>query len=743
MSPRVSPAWPGRFVIAASALLLALIVPWQPVQAAPNTEKDPPKTDLFLKNAPADASFYWSMMRNRQQYEAIVKSNAWKKLTEMKSVTQAMATFQLYWGLVIQPQLQDEDNQELADLLLDMVSDEIAVYGGSTLPDLLELYNKMTVTAQMQAILAKGTGKDPEEMTTKAMMTLLEKNADKIKVPDMVMAFKLSKPERVEKQLKRLEDALKESFDNEENAEDLKGRLKREKIGQDEFLTFTIDSKMVPLDNLPMGNDDYKKAIKKIKDLKGTISIGVRNKYLLVAISESTELIANLGKGKKLIDTEEFKPFQKFADRPVTSVAYSSKKMGEQTGVRVQGDHLTKEVLEGLEAVKGNNDEEKKMLDRLRDQVKKDLPEAIKDLEAINPKPGPSLSFSFLTDRGWESYSHDYRQQLRLDGSKPLSLLEHTGGNPICAVVARGKSGNDDWAKLVKWVKKGTWYFEEFGLPQLQEEDRMKYVVVKKLFLPMIAKLEETTAKQIIPALADSQTALVVDGKLSSKEWHKEMPKADRDLPIFEPALVVGVTDPVKLKKGFGEYRETTNELLAQLRELAPKQVPELKIPEPKTKELKKGTLYYYALPAEFGLDKQLSPNAGLGEKVAVMSISTGHTERLLTATPFKVDSTPLANTKRNLSAAVWFNFHGFLDVVQPWTEYGITEAAKKFPIGLEIEVDDGNEKQQAKGGVEDVLKDVKSLFQILRVFRSHSSATYTEGGATVTHGETVIKDIQ
>jgi hypothetical protein len=42
-----------------------------------------------------------------------------------------------------------------------------------------------------------------------------------------------------------------------------------------------------------------------------------------------------------------------------------------------------------------------------------------------------------------------------------------------------------------------------------------------------------------------------------------------------------------------------------------------------------------------------------------------------------------------------------------------------------------------------DVIEQVQVLMDVLKVLRSHSSATYVEDGVVVTHGETVIRDVK
>ena len=42
------------------------------------------------------------------------------------------------------------------------------------------------------------------------------------------------------------------------------------------------------------------------------------------------------------------------------------------------------------------------------------------------------------------------------------------------------------------------------------------------------------------------------------------------------------------------------------------------------------GTLYTFPLPEEWGVDKKIAPNFGVGKGVGVFSISNEHSQRLL-----------------------------------------------------------------------------------------------------------------
>ncbi len=218
----------------------------------------------------------------------------------------------------------------------------------------------------------------------------------------------------------------------------------------------------------------------------------------------------------------------------------------------------------------------------------------------------------------------------------------------------------------------------------------------------------------------------------------EEYPPRMRPLPMLEPAIVFGVSDAALLKQAMSEYRSITNDAIAQAREMLPF-IPALDIPDPQTMKVKSGTLYFYPVPQFIGLDPQIVPNAGLSSHVGVLAISEQHSERLLARTPLKVSSGPLADTKRHLAGALYFDWPQLIDAAAPWVDFGLGAAGPKLLAGLLDEPADG---QEAQNEGDNLRKQVHTLLNILKVIRLFTSAAYLEDGILVTHTETIIKDI-
>jgi hypothetical protein len=699
---------------------------------------DGDKSDSSLKWIPGDAAFYSSMLRNREQLDAVLKSRAWAKFKALPFVQAGWQKVQDEWGeegklAALYNFYQKPENRDLVALLADMSSEEIFIYGSHTWSGFAELgqtvYGSMFFGPLYLRLQGAGRGADQGKLQATAVLQALNQNRELIKVPDMVIGFKVTKKDRARNQLNRLQKLLTGLA---EKVPQLKDRIKKEKVAGGNFLTLRLDGKMIPWEKVPIKDleneeGEYDKLIEHLKSLTLIISVGVRDDFVLVSLGPTNAALATLGKGKLLVERSEFKPLAKFADKRLTSIGYVSQKMAARLAMNakdVQGIvDMAKGFLPKIE-----------VSDKQRDQMKKDLEDLAKDLKPFFPKVGATMSFTFLNGRGYEGYSYDWGQYPKADASKQLTLLHHVGGDPLLAIVGREKPAPEQYQLMVKWLKVGHRYFEEFAVPQMDEDNREKYQAFAKAFIPLAKRADKVTRDLMLPALADGQVGFVLDSKLTSKQWIDKL-KTDQALPLFEPALVVGVSDAEKLRKSFAEYRSIANKALAKLHDLYPDKVPELQIAEPKVNKRDVGVLYSYPLPEKWGVDKRLVPNAGLSEKVLAMSISKEHSERLLTDTPLKVKNGPLAKSDRPLGSATYFHFARTIETVSPWVDLAVRAIV---PRAMGLDPDDPN-TQAAVGAV---LDQVRTVFQVMKVCHRYTSATYRENEVWVTHHETVIRDI-
>jgi len=84
--------WNGKFLRAFALAVALTAAGWWAASSAPASELD--KLDTSLKLIPADAAFYSSMLRSREQFEAIAASNAWAKIKAMPVVQMGLSMYQ-------------------------------------------------------------------------------------------------------------------------------------------------------------------------------------------------------------------------------------------------------------------------------------------------------------------------------------------------------------------------------------------------------------------------------------------------------------------------------------------------------------------------------------------------------------------------------------------------------------------------------------------------------------------------
>ncbi len=675
------PALRRRFALA------LVVVSVAGAQCASPPDVPPPAGSLAL--VPADASVYVSSLRMREQVEIVRRSKAWKQFLEIPGVALARQAIEQQLNdpngpaAMFLPLLDLPENQQLLQLLGDMASSEMFLYGDGSVPKFVTVFGEAYGSAQMMGLIqgiqdAAQSGPDSEPRNraeqqaarsregARAFFEVLSEHIDELGVPNLVLGFQISQAEPAQTQLKRLEVLVKMAL---AQAPQLKNRLKRVKIDSSEYLTLALDGSLVPWDQFPWDSfeeqpEEFAPLVAKLKTLTLNITLGVRGNYLLASLGSSNDHLSRLGKGELLVSRAELKPLAAFAGRRLAGIAFYDQALRAAAGT-------SKSDLDNLGSVATELVAQFGISGPLQERVATDVKDLIADLKRYVPEIGPALDFSLLTDRGMESYAYDWNENLLLDATKPLPLTSHLGGRPLAALVMRGKYDPQQWDLLAKWARIGYGYFRELVLPEMEADDRARVDQIVDVALPLVARFASATRDLMLPALADSQSALVIDAKLTSKQWQSDMPPSADPLPMIEPALVLGVSDSQLFKRGVSEYLAIANRAIEEIRKADPDLISaDFNLQPPVKTGGKLGENYAYPLPAEAGLDPLVAPNAGLNAGVAVFSLAPEQTQMLLADKPLELPAT-LGDVKRPLAAVAVVDFAGFLDAVEPWVGYG------------------------------------------------------------------------
>jgi hypothetical protein len=685
---------------------------------------------------PEDAAFFAAMLRNREQWDIVANSRAWAKLKALPVLEMGRALYAMQAMNAdsvpgkIEKALRDAEVKRALELACDMLSHEVFVYGGPGTTDCIELFQQLQGASSYGPAIAllkgEGKGASGRDLQQAALVSALCQNAALVKAPELVLGFRVTNLELARQELARLEILATVALATKP---ELQGRLKKTTVDGHEYLTLTLDGGMIPwergmvekLRELANQPGDADKLIARLKAAKLVVSVGLRGDYLLVAVGPSTEVLARLGHGRSLQTRPEWAPLAKFADKPLVSLGYLSKPMAARVGYGKQDiDQLLGVVDEVLTQVE--------LPDEGKQEIRKDAAALAADIKGLLPEPGAMFAFGFLAPGGSESYSYDWSAHPELDASQPLPLLEHVGGGPVVAAVNRAKVSVAAYDLVAKWLAVGYRYVEKYALPQMPAGDRAKFDRLMQGARPLLAEADDTTRHMLLPALADGQLGLVLDTKLSSKQYLAKLPATPQPLPMIEPALVLGVSDAALLERAMARYWKIANGLVDAARTIdeANKIPADFHIPAAARHKIPQGTMYAYPLPEPWGVDPQILPNAGLSEHVAVLSLSRGHTARLLQTAAANVGGRTLP-VDRPLAAAGAIDIAGLIDAVIPWVDFAFDKAAG----------------EESSGQIETIRQQVRTVLDVLKVFRTVSFEVYREGGALVTHSRADVKDVE
>src|SRR4029077_11018493 len=152
--------------------------------------------------------------------------------------------------------------------------------------------------------------------------------------------------------------------------------------------------------------------------------------------------------------------------------------------------------------------------EQLKTKIGKDFDALGEDMIADVASTGASMSFEFLTGHGTEGFAYNYAP--RTGPTKPLTILDQVGGNPLVMLAGRGHDCTPGYKKMVKWLvtfyERGLEVAEEMGSGEMVKEYMGKVI-------PFLKRFDDITANKFLPSMADAQMAFVMDAKWQSSAW--------------------------------------------------------------------------------------------------------------------------------------------------------------------------------------------------------------------------------
>ena len=722
-------------------VLAVIIFVLNPFSLVAATHGESLRSDTSLNWIPDTASFYSSMLRTREQLDRFLNSRAYQRLMSMPVVQMGMSQLKSQIadeGGQFQEFMKDPDNQALVEFVKDAVSHEVFLYGGNGFEQLFGgLIAMSEISNRLQIESIANQGDINEEEFARRMIDRIASDLKELDMPRFVVGFRLSDPAQATAQLNRLEGLIQQGLQEQP---ELASAYKKQAIDGSQCLTITLDSSMIPWDEVDIEDEQTLEKLKSALDGKqAVVALGLRDNYLMLQMGKSIQALQGFGEsGKKLIDNEKLAIVRKHDDKPVTGVAYVN-------GEFMRAIYQPKRQLDGFLELAKTGLDKAPFDEELKKSLAKDADELAADIKQYYPEMGAVAVVHYMTDDGYVSFTQNWSENLMIDGSKPLDILANVGGTPLAMFAYRGqRTDGRGYKMLSKWMGRLTSYGQKLAEEELEGEAKDNYEEAVDRVMPLMQKFDQVTRDDFIPAFEDGQSAFVLDGKIESRQWHLMMPPAAEPLPMFEVAQVCGVTDARKLKSAFTKYGEVADELLKYTQEITaenqealmdnldgpaqmlPALIESAKIPRPTSRESDHGTIYEFGGMAQVGLDARIAPTAGISADRFVFSLSPKTTERLLKKSELNATGPLTDSATKNLGTAVRVDMAGLIGVIRAWTNYGMATAA-------ELQDDDQ---------IAEFIPTVDGIIEILQCYRSIESVTYIDDDSMVTHAQARFQDL-
>ncbi|MFW5681876.1 MAG: hypothetical protein ACOC1G_02620, partial [Phycisphaeraceae bacterium] len=582
-----------------------------------------------MERVPADASLFASWHDVWPRMEAAWESRAMQKLVMLPAVQMGLAQLQSRPEFRQAMMLKDHPLAvQGLPVLRDAFSQEVFVCAGGDVIDVLlagKEVDRVVTAMQMQLAFSEGDlDEDAARAYPSALIDAMLEQRDRLRAPSMLMGFRLDDVEAAEAFL----DQAVASIGPVPVV-----TLERREVRGHSFHVVEVTGQQLPPDAwvdvsdalAEAGVSEEKRAELEafIRGLRLTLTVGVMDQYLLVSVAEGEGLLAEWGGGPSLAAVEAAASLRQRAGEELRAVALISEPLARLWSMRAEDIRdMSVAVAEAVadRAPAG-----------LMDRVKSDADQLVADFGGL--RYGPVLKMSFA-NRGFENISIRPYNEGMLAYDESLDIAAHRGSAPIVWSAGHAAADSQSYETLRRWLIKGYGYFEDYALPEMEANDREEFEKSMTVLRPLLASVDRTTRQQMLPAVRGVQSIAVLDGggRLAMVPGVGEL---NPPAPLPRLGFAIRLHDVERFKQAMSGYaaaldqaRQAMNERFGEdgAGEMPP-------LPEIRTEQHDRGTLYRYDYPWQLGAD--LEPAALLTDDMLILSTSRPHLQEMLaTATP-------------------------------------------------------------------------------------------------------------
>lgn len=687
--------------------------------------------DSSLRLVPKDADVYWASWRQAEQWQRLVNGPVAKKLVALPAVQKAWKEFLKEWDdrseQLAQARMvwENPNFKEALAFLGELGSEETFFFGDKNLSRFITTVNEFTTDMQVAILEAAD---DPEE----AYVELIDKwigELEKTKLPTLVFGAKFQDEDLAITKVDQLEALIQLPL-MAAGQPQFQNLIKRVDDSRGSRISITLNGKLIPWDAIPTTDEFDEEALENLREVLEekniTLTVGMLDKYFVVAFSETTKDLLELGKGESLLAHPDFAPVVAMSDKPLTMASYTSDVFGEANWNAQFKGFFSKLFSQTAAAGRLALDDESEAHDLL-DDIESDVEWMDTEIAKVIPPFKGQTILSFLTDDGWEMIQYNRTPDVILQSDGPLQGLQHVGGKPLMMVVTRFANHPEYFQlmrKIVQRVKTRLDEALEMDLSDIDIDDNDQ-VEAKQMIdrvYPLLEKVANTYEKLIAPSLTGEHGLVWTSGNLKAKQWVQGMPESDEPLPLPELSWISGLKDRDSMIKGGKEIYSVLDSVLELARELDPNSVPEgYSIPRPEKVSEKSGIKYGYPIPEDCPVPADLMPHVLLSEDLLVMGYSKATTNLLADGSPLEVGK-PVFSSDSKLASASYIDIGRMFKSFGPWARYAVKQS------GIDLEQELVPQSELPVNGTNITPNDLLGLWSVLESVGEITTTAVSKG---------------
>ncbi|MDW8077400.1 MAG: hypothetical protein RMJ16_00780 [Thermoguttaceae bacterium] len=672
-----------------------------------------------LQVVPADTGVYQACSGLGDLVADVSTSRAITRLKELKVVNVLTRLLKEQWQRAAGPDIPEELKSQMENpfvqeglrLLAEMHSQEFFLAGDNSWSHVQRVLRQPGNAARLAMTLLAArlaeAGQSEldsealrEKLTDLIIHTYLVQQEEKVQVPRLLMGWRVKNVERAQLFVNMVRGFISMAA---MGVSELAGRVQSIERAGGEFTVLHISGKDIPweemfqrirearqeemLEFLPQELEEQEEALpspetedspkwvtflaEKLRKLELYAALGMRDEWILLGFGPDLKFLDIPAEDAQLAGREEVAEALRRINGRVLSFSYYSQEIVNSSRLSlVEPAELAARALREWE------EKEPEIPAQVRDRVIADLQRLADFAKKLETKSAAMADVLYRTNRGLEEILLTWDTPAS-SKALPLELLARIGPTPIAGLVIRSPSE----ANLILMQDILGWVIQEFaasvaagllqqeGGPDEPSNARLRNFMDRMWMCTRDA--DRVIREYFVPALADSETAWVLDAKLQAQEVIPGLPEVKQPLPLPEFALIIRLNDPESFKEGLKRTRELAKELTLilqdypDLTETLPSE--ELGPLECECEMWDSGYLCKLILPGELG--KLVPPPvAVLAQDLFVLSNSSAQAERL--AQGQKLEAVGLIeDVSAPRSAAGFVHFGRLWMALRPWAE--------------------------------------------------------------------------